>query len=189
MPPDVHITLASPADLRGIAALQRANLKSALSALEIREQGFVTLVHTLDMLERMHELAPSVVAKAGDEVVGYALTMVPEARPLVPALEPMFETLATARIRGQSIENVRFYVMGQVCVARAFRGGGVFAALYAEHDARFGDRFDWIVTELSATNTRSLRAHEKVGFERLASYGHGRDEWLVIARALRAQPR
>lgn len=186
MPPDVRITLASPADLPGIAALQRANLKSALSALEIREQGFVTLVHTLDVLERMHELAPSVVAKAGDQVVGYALTMLLEARPLVPELESMFEAFARARLCGQTVGNVRFYVMGQVCVARAFRGTGVFAALYAEHDARYGERFDWLVTEVSATNARSLRAHERVGFERCVSYGHGSDEWIVLARALKA---
>jgi hypothetical protein len=185
--PDVRITLASRADLCGITALQRANLKSALSPAESREQGFVTLVHSLDALERMHELAPSVVAKIGEEVVGYALTMLLSARPLVPGLEPMFAALGGARFRDQPLEKMRFYVMGQVCVARGQRGSGVFSALYAGHDAHYGDRFDCIVTEVSATNARSLRAHGKVGFERSVSYGHDAGEWIVLTRALNAR--
>ena len=183
---DVRITLATPADLPAILALQRANLKSALTPDDIREQGFVTLVHSQDMLERMHALGPSVVAKLGDEVVGYALTMLLEARPLVPALEPMFTALTGARFRGRALDAMRFYVMGQVCVARAQRGSGVFSALYAGHDAHYGDTFDCIVTEVSAVNTRSLRAHAKVGFERSVSYTDDGDEWLVLARALNA---
>ncbi len=183
---DLRIRLAAPADLPAILALQRANLKSSLTPADIREQGFVTLVHSLDELERMHELAPSVVAEVEDEVVGYALTMLLEARPLVPALEPMFAALAGARFRGRPLATLRFYVMGQICVARAERGSGVFSALYAGHDALYGDRFDCIVTEVSAQNARSLRAHEKVGFERSVSYTDGGDEWLVLARALTA---
>lgn len=186
MPRDLRITLAAPADLPAILALQRANLKSTLTPTDIREQGFVTLVHSLDVLVRMHELAPSVVAKVGEEVIGYALTMLLEARPLVPALEPMFAALTGARFRGQPLERLRFYVMGQICVARAQRGSGVFPALYAGHDAHYGDRFDCIVTEVSAANTRSLRAHAKVGFERSVSYTEDGDEWHVLARALNA---
>lgn len=183
---DLRVTLAAPTDLPGILALQRANLKSALSPADIREQGFVTLVHSLDVLQRMHELAPSVVAKLGDEVVGYALTMLLEACSLVPALDPMFAALTGARFRGQPLQDTRFYLMGQICVARAQRGSGLFSALYHEHDARYGDRFDCIVTEVSAANARSLRAHDKVGFERSVTYTDDGDEWVVLARALKA---
>jgi hypothetical protein len=172
------------ADFEGILALQRANLKRSLSERESGEQGFVTLVHTLDVLERMHELAPSVVAKSGSDVVGYALTMLVEARPLVPALAPMFEQIERASLRGVPLTERRFYVMGQICVARAFRSRGVFEALYAEHDARYAGRFDCLVTEISSSNARSLRAHARVGFEPVARYGHAGDEWVVVARAL-----
>jgi hypothetical protein len=171
-------------ELRGILALQRANLKSSLSPAEIAEQGFVTLVHTLDVLRRMHELAPSVVAKSGDTVVGYALTMLVEARPLVPQLEPMFDEIERATWHGAPLARRRFYVMGQICVARAFRATGLFAALYAEHDARYGDRFDCLVTEISTSNVRSARAHARVGFEPVACYRHAGDDWSVVARAL-----
>ena len=47
-------------DLRDILDLQRANLEAALSATEVRAQGFVTVAHTLEILEQMHALAGEV---------------------------------------------------------------------------------------------------------------------------------
>jgi GNAT superfamily N-acetyltransferase len=181
----VRVGLAeNRADLCGILELQRANLRSTLSPTDISEQGFVTLVHTLEVLSAMHDLLPSVVAKSGDEVVGYALTMPVEARSLVPPLDPMFVELERAAWRGAPFTHRRFYVIGQVCVARAFRGTGVFGALYAEHDARYGERFDCMVTEVASSNPRSLRTHAKVGFEPILHYEHAGDDWVVVARAL-----
>jgi L-amino acid N-acyltransferase YncA len=182
----VQVGLAgNDADLEGILALQRANLKRTLSPAESAEQGFVTLVHTLDMLRDMHALAPSVVAKSGGAVVGYALTTVPEARHCVPALLPMFDEIERVTWRGAPLAGQRFYVLGQICVARPFRSTGLFAALYAEHDARYGERFDCFVTVISPANTRSLRAHAKVGFETVSRYAHDGNEWVLVARAMR----
>ena len=78
-----------------------------------------------------------------------------------------------------------FYVMGQICIAESCRGGGLFDALYAAHRAQFADRYELIVSEISARNGRSLRAHERVGFSTLTKYRHELDEWVVVALALR----
>jgi len=182
-----RVTLVeNDAELFGISALQRANLKADRTAADIAEQGFVTLVHSVETLRAMHALAPSVIAKAGEEVVGYALTMPVEARALVPSLEPMFEALARASWRGAPFTQQRYYVMGQICVARAFRGSGLFAALYAEHDTRYASRFDCMVTVVSPSNARSLRAHAKVGFEALVRYGDAGEEWVIVVRPFAA---
>ena len=47
---------------------------------------------------------------------------------------------------------------------------------------RYGDRFDFIVTEVAGRNTRSLRAHTRVGFQTLHVYAHATtgEEWHVI---------
>jgi hypothetical protein len=176
---------ANDADFEGILALQRENLKPALTPAEATEQGFVTLVHTLDMLRGMHALASSIVAKSGDTIVGYALTMLCEARSLVPALEPMFEEIERVTWRGSPLTKRRFYVLGQICLARSVRSTGLFGALYAEHDARYADRFDCLVTIISPLNARSLRAHAKVGFETVSRYPHGSGEQVLVARAMR----
>ena len=183
---DLVITTASDSsDWQGILALQRANLVAQLTPEVAKRDGFVTVVHDLAMLEQMHRLAPSVVARAGSRVVAYALTMPLAARALVPILAPMFQMLDTLAYRGTPLPRLRYYVMGQICVAEPFRGQGVFQALYAHHCARFAGQFDLIVTEVSARNARSLRAHERAGFELLTRYCDATDEWVVLALDLR----
>ena len=161
--------VASDADLSGILALQRASRAPTVD-------GFVTVEHTLEILRAMHALAPSVVARDPQgTVVGYALAMPRETRELIPILEPMFTLL-----EGLLPATTRWYVMGQIAVAPSHRGSGVFDDLYAEHRASYADRFDLLVTEVATRNTRSLRAHERVGFRTIQTYRDATDEWAVI---------
>lgn len=178
-----HVGLVeSDRDLEGILALQ-AELRTPTT------DGFVTVRHTLDILHAMHALAPSVVARDTEgRVVGYAIVMLREARALVPVLEPMFGRIEqlppTALSRAT---DPRWYVMGQVAVAPAHRGQGLFDALYAEHRARYQDRFDAVVTEVATRNPRSLRAHERVGFRTILRYRDDTDDWALIAWDWRAR--
>ena len=65
------VTLAqTDDDLRGILTLQRANQVRNLLPDVQTGQGFVTLQYTLEQMQQMHALGPSVVAKNGDVVVG-----------------------------------------------------------------------------------------------------------------------
>lgn len=166
----------SDRDLEGILALQR-------ECREPTDDGFVTVAHTLALLRAMHALAPSIVARDGaGQVVGYALVMAHETRALIPILEPMFqmiEALPESTICGRP--DARWYVMGQVAVAPAYRGTGLFARMYDEHRARYQDRFDAVVTEVATRNPRSLRAHERVGFRTISTYRDATDEWALIA--------
>ncbi|WP_426751158.1 GNAT family N-acetyltransferase [Myxococcus sp. Y35] len=169
------------AELEQILALQQRNLKQALSADEMRSQGFVTVQHDLPALEQMHAMAPSIVAHHGEALVAYALTMPREARTLTPVLEPMFALFDTLEFRGKPLNQHRFYVMGQICIDKAHRGQGLFDRLYHQHRDHFRDRFDLIVTEVSSRNLRSLRAHERVGFETIHTYQDATDDWAVVA--------
>ena len=173
-------SVREPAELEQILALQRANLAANVSTAEASAQGFVTAVHDLEILQRMHALAPSIVARAEDGLAGYALTMRVEARADVPILEPMFQLLETLSWRGGPLASRRFYVMGQICVAKPFRGQGVFDALYGGHRDHYRDRFELLVTEVSLRNQRSLRAHERVGFEPLHRYRDSVDDWVIL---------
>jgi GNAT superfamily N-acetyltransferase len=172
-------------ELEQILQLQAANLRDHVSPEQAAREGFVTVAHTLDVLERMHALAPSIIAKEGERLAGYALVMPVEARPFVPLLEPMFQLLETLSWRGRPLREYRSYIMGQVCVAEAYRGQGVFDALYRQHRASYGARFDCTVTEVATRNTRSMRAHSRVGFEVIETYRDAMDEWAVIVLGLR----
>ncbi len=169
------------ADLEQILELQRENHRDVVSSDDAQREGFVTVAHTLDTLEGMHALAPSIIARAGADLAGYALVMPVETRTLVPILEPMFRQLEALSWRGEPLTARPYYVMGQICVARRYRGQGVFDALYREHRARYASRFAACVTEIATRNTRSMRAHARVGFELVKTYRDATDEWAVVA--------
>lgn len=168
------------AELEQILVLQRKNLKQVLSAEELRSQGFVTVQHDLAALERMHALAPSIAVWQGRELVAYALMMPRECRDLMPVLVPMFDLCDRLEYRGKPLKEQRFYVMGQICIDKAHRGKGLFEQLYHKHRELYQQRFDFIVTEVSAHNHRSLRAHERVGFKTVHTYRDATDEWAVV---------
>jgi ribosomal protein S18 acetylase RimI-like enzyme len=172
--------IASSADLQAILTLQRQNLKQLVSEDEKQSQGFVTVEHSLDLLQQMHEQAPSILVKEGTQLAGYALVMLTECKELVPELISMFNRFNMLQWKGKLLSEYNYYAMGQICVAKAFRGQGVFDLLYQKHKAVYQDQFDFIITEVSVTNLRSLRAHQRVGFVTIDSYKDHIDEWEVV---------
>jgi len=176
--------IAAPVDelatLDEVLALQRRNLPRLLTPEEARDQGFVTLEHTRAALETLHAAMPSIVARADGPLLGYALAMARECRNVMPVLVPMFEVLDQLGTPGGPLADRRWYVMGQVCVAREARGTGVLEALYAAHRQAYSGRFDLLVTEIAERNPRSLRAHARVGFQELHRYRDATDAWVVV---------
>jgi GNAT superfamily N-acetyltransferase len=172
----------SDADLQGILELQQRNHFSTLGESEIKSEGFLTLKHDLTSLQQLHQIAPSVIVKnERDTVVGYALTMLPECRQLIPDLEPMFALFDHLKWQDRALSQYRFYVMGQVCVSKEYRGQGIFEMLYRHHKKMYQAKFNLFITEIATRNARSLRAHEKIGFRPIHQYRDHLDEWLVVA--------
>jgi hypothetical protein len=189
----VHYTTVATADeVQQIFELQAANLPVALTAEVMAAEGFVTVRHDLQVLQRMNDAAPAIVAKAGNRVVGYALVMPREFAPFVPILRPLFATLDGLSWEGMALrDRPRWFVMGQVCVASGYRGLGIFDGLYRALAVEYRDRFDFTVTEVAARNRRSLRAHARVGFETIHVYPDDTtgEEWHVIALNLNTRRR
>jgi ribosomal protein S18 acetylase RimI-like enzyme len=179
--PTLRARPAREEDLPAILALQRQNLASSLTADEAGREGFVTVVHTLEILQEMHRLAPSLVVQDGATLAGYALAMPLGCRAFLPVLEPMFRLFEGLMWQGRPLATYRYYVMGQICVARDYRGRGVVQALYRGHAELHGSDHDLVVTEIAARNGRSLRAHEKVGFVEIGRHRDATDDWVVVA--------
>ena len=183
--PVVFTIATSDDDLIQMLALQRQNLPRNISADTQQSQGFVTVEHTLDLLRQMNDTIPQIIAKDGDTVVGYALVMPQSFSDLIPVLKPMFVMLQTLSWQDKPISDYRFYAMGQICVAETHRGQGVFDGLYAKHKSLLSSDFDLCITEVAVRNTRSMRAHERVGFEILHTYQDATDLWNLVVWDLR----
>jgi ribosomal protein S18 acetylase RimI-like enzyme len=164
-------TVSTLEEVLQILDLQEKNLASSLSADTMERQGFLTVRHDPAVLEHMNEAAPAVIAKNGDQLAGYALVMPREFAADVPILQPMFEMLDGLVWNGITLRNnPRWFVMGQICVAEAYRGMGVFDGLYLKMKEVYRPQYDFTVTEVAERNTRSMRAHERVGFQTLHIY-------------------
>ena len=173
-------TISTAGELQQVLDLQQKYLVTNIDKEEMQSQGFLTVQHTPELLQQMHLLAPSIIIKNESEVVAYALVMLNECRHLVPELVPMFNSFDLLTWKGKLLSEFSFYVMGQICVAKEYRGQGLFDQLYLKHREVYRPRFDFIVTEVATRNKRSLRAHERVGFETIHVYTAELDEWAVV---------
>ena len=177
----LHVTATSGInDLQQILVLQKKNLAFNISKEEAVSQGFVTVNHSLEMLELMHKLAPSIIIKDDNNVVAYALTMLCECKNLVPELESMFAGFDSLQWKGKPLNEYDYYVMGQICIDKAYRGQGLFELLYNKHKDVYQSEFDFIITEVATRNTRSMKAHKRIGFETIDTYKDHIDEWEVV---------
>jgi GNAT superfamily N-acetyltransferase len=167
----IFTTVSNADEVTQILDLQALYHVSNVSAAEAAEQGFVTLRHDPIVLRRMNEAAPSIIAKDGARVAGYALVMPRSFAADVPLLQPMFEMLDGLSWRGHNLrDHARWFVMGQICVARDYRGAGIFDGMYLKMKEVCRSDYDFVITEIAERNTRSLRAHARVGFQTLQIY-------------------
>ncbi len=172
---------ATDQELLQIAALSHANRADNISAEEKAAEGFVSWVYTPGILRTINAIAPSVIVMEEDALAGYAITLTPECLKAYPAASPTYSHAALHRFKGRTLADQRFYLMGQICVAKAWRGQGIVGALYSGHREYYCARFDALVTEISMANPRSLKAHQKVGFETIDLHFENGHDWAVVA--------
>jgi RimJ/RimL family protein N-acetyltransferase len=167
-------------ELKQIHQLNQQNLKHQLTGEEKMQEGFVTWLYSLDLLEQMHGLAPSIIVKDGNKVIGYALTTLKEARSFHPDLQAFIQHIQPLYYNEQPLSAYSYYCMGQVCIAKGYRGQGVFQLLYQKHKEAYNKQYSMLITEISTANIRSQRAHEKVGFKTIHTHHDALDEWNVV---------
>lgn len=171
---EYHYTQATlDSELEEILALQRRNTKRSPESSEIMQDGFVTVEQSLDLLKKMNAIAPHVIAKQNNVVVGYALCMRPSFGNDIPILESRFRELERLGVAD-------YMIMGQICVVKAHRKQGFFRSLYATMKSQLTENYKQLITEVDATNTRSLHAHLAIGFKTLSTYTANDRDWVVL---------
>ena len=167
-------------ELLEILRIQKENQSSNLSIDSANTNGFVTVTHSYEMIEKMNSRAKQVIAKMDDQVIGYALVMLKEFEDLIPVLIPMFETFKKIEYNGQKLDQLNYYVMGQICVQYHFKRKGIFKKLYEKHKEEYSKLYDYCVTEVSSSNLPSMLAHEKLGFKTIYTFTDQTDTWNIL---------
>ncbi len=177
----IYTKATTAADLAQIGALQKENLSLALTAEEIQSQGFVTVNHTHDQLKSLNDIEKHIVAKSNNYVIGYLLAMTKQSQFDIPILVPMFETFGTILYKNKKVSDYNYIVVGQVCIARNYRGQGILDKCYAAYKDYYANSYDFAITEIARNNLRSLRAHQRIGFKEIHTYvAPDKTEWVVV---------
>jgi len=115
-----------------------------------------------------------------DRVIGYCLVMLRSFKVRIPILQTTFETIDTLSFNEKKLVNSNYFLMGQVCISKPFRGQGVFNGLYKHLKKVMQAEFNCVITEIALESKRSMRAHEKVGFKIIKTYTHNNAEWAIV---------
>ena len=175
MKPIIYKRASNLDELEQIRALQLQNSFQNITSEEKLQEGFVTVQHTVVLLEQMNSACAHIIAKDNDIVVGFALVMLSSFRDEIKVLIPMFE-----RIEELVPKDKTFVVMGQICVDKNYRKQGIFRALYNFYREQLQHQFDYLITEVASTNLRSMSAHESVGFKIINTYEEDGITWNII---------
>ena len=169
-------------DLHQILTLQVANLPQNISKTELEKEGFVTVHHSFELLQAMNEPYAHIIAKDGEKVIAYALVMLRDFADKIPVLFSMFDMINKSSFNGKSVNNATYFTMGQVCIDKVYRGQGIFQKLYQTMQHYYAKDFQYLITEISVRNPRSLKAHSKVGFEDLKVFKDEKtgETWHIV---------
>jgi ribosomal protein S18 acetylase RimI-like enzyme len=167
-------------ELAQILELQAANHTLSITESQANSNGFVTVMHSFELLKQMNDAEPQIIAKNEGKVIGYALVMLESFAGMIPVLQPMFDKLATIPYRNRNIGEQSFYVMGQICIHESYRGMGVFDELYQTHKKLLHPAYDLCITSVATRNKRSMKAHERVGFQVVNTFRDATDEWSIL---------
>lgn len=170
----IYKRATTDSELHQILEIQKRALKGNVSITEQKEQGYITVPHTFEILKKMNDACSHILAMDGDRVVGYALVMLESFRYEMNTLTPMFETA------DRLLPSKNYLTMGQICIDKPYRGKGVFKGLYSYYQSELSESFDCLFTEVATSNTRSINAHLAVGFKILDTQTTDGTSWEMV---------
>lgn len=164
MSENIVIKVANIQDIAGILRLQSEN--------QVSNGGTLSAALTADQISEMMSDMPQIVAIIEDEVVGFLLTTSKKVhqKRTVAIVDAMFESYSG---------NAESYIYGPICVSEKQRGKRLaqlmFAELLVQEPAREGILF------IKDDNEASLKAHEKMGIEKVSTFTFNHSNFSVFA--------
>jgi hypothetical protein len=167
-------------ELIGLKQLQTNNLRRLIGEEEAMKEGFVTSEYSLELLQKMHAIHPSIIVKEGEEVVGYTIVTNKDVYGEHAELDHLFNTLDATSYKDVLLKDVDYILIGQVCVGKSHRGQGWVPSMYDLYKNLHAKNYQYLVTDISQANKRSLRMHQKIGFETIGVIEQVGTGWNIV---------
>jgi predicted GNAT superfamily acetyltransferase len=128
----------------------------------------------------MHHQAPSVIAVSNNMVIGYALVATKAIRNQHPLLADLFNAIDKENFNQKPLATENYVVVGQLCVAKEFRGRGLVQQLYNYYRQSYSHQYSYLITDVVQNNQRSIKAHLKTGFQIISTLQYGGLQWSIV---------
>jgi L-amino acid N-acyltransferase YncA len=166
----ITIKLATINDLDGIIKLQNAN--------QVSQGGTLSGELTRNQIQEMISDMPQIIATINNEIVGFLLTtsQTVNRNRKVPIVDAM---------SGSYTGSADWYIYGPICVSQTQRGKGLAQLMFEEllklEPNRQGILF------IKSDNLASLKAHEKMGIQKVSSFHFNDADFDVYAYLFHAE--
>jgi RimJ/RimL family protein N-acetyltransferase len=115
----------------------------------------------------MHSYEPSIIAvdSVSQLVVGYIIAAPRSLYGEHPILDCLMDSINSIKYGDTLVEDLNYVLVGQVCIAKAYRGQGLLSKMYQYYKESLQLKYECCITEIDDKNQRSLKGHIKAGFE------------------------
>jgi len=167
-------------ELKSIKALQDANLRKNLSDEVAEQNGFLMAEYSIEFIKRMNDVEPHIIAVDQDKIVGYVLVSTHKTGTAHSLLLDLYNNIDQLNYNNIELKNASYVIVGQLCVAKSHRGAGLSQQLYQYFRNELEHQFDYCITDVATENTRSIKAHLKIGFKIIHQIIYGGISWEII---------
>jgi len=174
------VFVSNDAELEGIRLLQRENLRKLIGETEAGKEGFLTAEYSMETLQQMHQFQPSIIAKDGDKIAGYVIVTTKDSYGQHPLLDSLFDSIDALNYNGDSLKNINYILVGQLCVGKAYRGIGLVQKMYTYYQQCLSKEYQYLITDVAQENPRSIKAHLKTGFNIIHTIEYGGIGWDIV---------
>ncbi|PWV53328.1 GNAT family N-acetyltransferase [Chitinophaga sp. S165] len=172
--------ISSEDELRQVAEISRLNSEDYVTDDIKAAEGYTSWKYTFEDLKALHEIAPSVVVKDGERVVGYLLVLVKASAAVYEPLTDALKIFDGKLYNGKPFLSYNVYFLGQTCIDINYRGQGLLRKLYQFHKDNFESVFDFALSAIARDNPKSLAVHTKLGFRTLFPFTEGDLVWDAV---------
>ena len=180
---DSSITYTTAQELQEliqIQSLQSKHHKDAIPKNLWGQKGYVTLLYSLEMLQKAGRYYPPIIAKFEDEIIGYLLVFDQKILGLHPVIDHFIAEINTHKFMGKSLQSENYVMVGQLCVDHKFSGKGIAREMYAYFKKFYASSFSYCVTDIDKRNLRSLKLHYSLGFQLIGKSHTEEAEWNIV---------
>lgn len=171
---------AQDSDWAEVVALQDANLAWNLGEDE-KKGGFLSARFTPEAFGEMNRDGAVVVAVESGRLAGYACCASRAFSARTPILQAMMREFPKLAYLGRPL-GAAACIYGPVCVARAYRGKGVFRGLVTQLKTEIRGRYEAAVCFIGKSNERSLSAHvDGLGMTILGDFKFEDKSYWIVA--------